>query len=263
MPQSEPARRSIVIKTLIGGLIACLVAGVASSQKPKGPAGSTWPEAEFHMARMQYETTGGGGSRGFFEPWWAIDYPLAEANFLPALERVTRLSVAEDSRHLTLTDPRLFDYPWLFAQQVARGQWQPSDEDLENLREYLLRGGFLVFDDFHGSYEWDVFQSIMRRLFPNRPIVDIPESDPLLHVMYDLDKRTQIPGERHLRWQRMEGPPHWRGIYDDAGNLMVAINHNIDMGDAWEHADDAFYPLPMTATAYRFGVNYVIYAMTH
>ncbi len=82
-------------------------------------------------------------------------------------------------------------------------------------------------------------------------------------ILFDLDERTQIPGERHLGYQRMEGPPHWRGIYDDDGRLMVAINHNIDMGDAWEHADDPHYPAAMTSTAYRFGVNYVIYAMTH
>jgi hypothetical protein len=91
-----------------------------------------------------------------------------------------------------------------------------------------------------------------------------------MNVFFDLGDRTQIPGERHLRRGRngetvaaMEGPAHWRGIYDDKGRLMIAINFNIDMGDAWEHADDPFYPVPMTALAYRLGVNYVIYAMTH
>ena len=94
-------------------------------------------------------------------------------------------------------------------------------------------------------------------------VINIPDSDPLLNILFSLDKRTQIPGERHLYWQRMQGPSHWRGIYDDHGRLIVAMNHNSDMGDAWEHADDPRYPAPMTATAYRFGVNYVIYAMTH
>jgi len=196
-------------------------------------------------------------------PWWAIDYPEAEVNFLPALERSTRLSVASDSRFLRLTDERIFDFPWLFAQQVGRGDWQPTELEAANLKEYLLRGGFLVVDDFHGDYEWRLFESAILRVLPGRRIVEIPDDDAVLHVLYDLDKSTQIPGERHLRWRRMEGPPHWRGIYDDHGRLMVAINHNIDMGDAWEHADDPYYPLPMTAVAYRFGINYVIYAMTH
>ncbi len=246
---------------------AFLVAGIASSQSRMPEAAGDAPEAEFHMARMVYSTRGGGGSRGWRMPWWAIDYPEAEINFLPALERFTRLSVAEDSRHLELTDDRLFDYPWLFVQQVGQGYWTPTEAEAARLREYLLRGGFLVVDDFHSEWEWPIFESAIRRVLPDRPIVDIPEGDPLLEIIFPLDKRTQIPGRRHLRGlgmtPQMEGPPRWRGIYDDDGRLLVAINFNIDMGDAWEHANDPYYPLEMTALAYRFGVNYVIYAMTH
>jgi hypothetical protein len=151
----------------------------------------------------------------------------------------------------------------LFLQQPGQGNWFPQGEELTRLREYLERGGFLVVDDFHGEGEWAAFRDAIGTVLPGRPIVDIPDGDALHGILFSLDKRTQIPGERHLGWQQMEGPPHWRGIYDDKGRLMVAMNHNIDMGDAWEHADDAHYPAPMTATAYRFGVNYVIYAMTH
>ena len=255
-------------KTLILALMACLLAGVASAQFFRGgrespePGGAP-PEAEFHMARLAYATRGGcAGSRGFCNPWWAIDYPLAEAHFLPAVERMTNIEVAPDSRHMTVDDEYLFDYPWMFLQQPGRGYWMPEGEDLERLREYLARGGFLVLDDFHGEGEWQEVREAMATLLPGRPIVDIPEGDPLYHILFDLDKRTQIPGERHL-YSGMEGPPHWRGIYDDRGRLMVALNHNSDMGDAWEHADDPRYPAPMTGTAYRFGVNYVIYAMTH
>jgi hypothetical protein len=107
-------------------------------------------------------------------------------------------------------------------------------------------------------------------VFPDRGIVEIPETDPLMHIFYDLDEKTAIPGERHLRRgpggqivAYMQGQPHWRAIYDDHQRIMVAINFNIDMGDSWEHADDAYYPLPMTALGYKFGVNYIIYAMTH
>ncbi len=252
---------------LVLGMLAAMAAGLASAQSflrsaPAVADVSEPPEAEFHMARLVYEASGCAGSRGWCQPLWAVDYPLAEQHFLPALARMTRLDVAADSRHVPL-DERIFDYPWLFAQQVARGRWRPSDVELERLREYLLRGGFLVFDDFHGDGEWRYFESIMRRILPGRPIVDIPDDDMLMNILFSLDRRTQIPGQRHLGWQAMAGPPHWRGIYDDEGRLMVAINHNIDMGDAWEHADDPYYPAPMTATAYRFGVNYVIYAMTH
>jgi Domain of unknown function (DUF4159) len=251
-------------KSLILALAACLLGGLASAQfrrEAPDPGGAP-PEAEFHMARLAYYARGCAGSRGWCNPWWAIDYPYAEAHFLPAVERMTRIEVAPDSRHFTIDDEYLFDYPWLFVQQPGRGDWLPQGENLERLREYLARGGFLVLDDFHGEWEWRAVADAMAVLLPGRPIVDIPDEDMLHRILFDLDNRTQIPGERHL-WGGMEGAPHWRGIYDDKGRLIVAMNHNSDMGDAWEHADDAHYPAPMTSTAYRFGVNYVIYAMTH
>jgi hypothetical protein len=253
-------------KALAFGLLVFSIGGLASAQFRRQPPAVEpvgLPEAEFHMARLAYNARGCAGSRGWCNPWWAIDYPLAEAHFLPAVERLTRIEAAQDSRHVTLADDGLFDYPWLFLQQPAQGAWHPNADEAVRLREYLLRGGFLVVDDFHGEYEWAEFAGAMREIFPDRPIVEIPEDDMLISVLFDLDKRTQIPGERHLRYLQMAGPPHWRGIYDDAGRLMVAINFNIDMGDAWEHADDPGYPAPMTTLAYRFGVNYVIYAMTH
>jgi hypothetical protein len=254
----------MIAKAVSVGLLASLAAGIAVSQTWLGGTAATQlPEAEFHMARLAYNTRGCAGSRGYCNSWWAIDYPLAEAHFLPALQRMTRISAADDSRHVQALDDAIFDYPWLFAQQVGQGNWHPSVEEAARLREYLLRGGFLVVDDFHGRGEWVVFQRAMEGVFPDRPIVDIREDDMLMDILFDLDQKTQIPGERHLGYQRMQGPATWRGIYDDRGRLMVAINFNIDMGDAWEHADDPYYPAPMTALAYRFGVNYVIYAMTH
>jgi len=265
-------RRKTVFRVAAAGGLLCLLAALANSQtgKRSGPGDGEWPEAEFHMARLIYRTFGGGGSRGFYNRWWAIDYPMAEIHFLPALRRLTNLLVAEDSRHLEATDDRLFDYPFLFAQQVGQGNWSPTEPEAERLREYLLRGGFLLVDDFHGEYDWYVFQSAIQRVLPGRKIVEIPDDDQIMHTFFDLSDRTQIPGQRHLRRRRgggigarMAGPPHWRGIYDDHGRLMVAINYNIDLGDAWEHADDPFYPVHMTGLAYRLGVNYVIYAMTH
>jgi hypothetical protein len=245
---------------------ACLIAGLASAQfwarEHAVTVDSGPPEAEFHMGRLAYAAAGCAGSKGTCNPWWAIDYPDAEAHFLPAVARMTRIDVAADSRHLVLSDEHLFDYPWLFLQQPGQGRWHPVGQDLANLREYLLRGGFLVVDDFHGEGEWQEFAEAITDVLPGHAIVDVPEEDPLMHILFDLDRRTQIPGERHL-YRGTQGPPHWRGMYDDKGRLMVAMNHNIDMGDAWEHADDPRYPTAMTATAYRFGVNYVIYAMTH
>jgi len=196
------------------------------------------------------------------------DWPAAEIHFTQGLRRLTLIDVGE-GRHVPLTDDRIFDYPWVYATQV--GFWDLRDTETARLREYLLRGGFLVVDDFHGPQDWAVFRDSMQRVFPDQPIVDIDEADPLLHVLYDIDQRTQIPGLRHLRIGPggatvvvpQATPPLWRGIYDDKGRLLVAINFNMDIGDAWEHADMPEYPEPMTALAYRFGINYIIYSMTH
>jgi hypothetical protein len=127
-----------------------------------------------------------------------------------------------------------------------------------------------MVDDFHGTGDWIIVERALKKVLPDHAIVEIPEDDQLMNVFFDLDKSTQIPGDRHVfrcgggpGGVQMEGPATWLGIYDDVGRLMVAINYNMDMGDAWEHADDPCYPGPMTALSYSFGVNYVIYAMTH
>ena len=124
-------------------------------------------------------------------------------------------------------------------------------------------------DDFHGPNDWRVFESTMQRALPDHTIVDL-EEDPSLEIMFELDQRTQIPGRRHLRSTRAGidarmpfTPPRWRGIRDSEGRVIVAINFNMDMGDAWEHADDPYYPVPMTSFAYRVGINYLTYALTH
>ena len=133
----------------------------------------------------------------------------------------------------------------------------------------MLRGGFLLIDDLHAENDWYILQNALNTVFPDRDIVEIPDSDPIMHSFFDLDRGIQVPGERHLRGYganttaQMEGPQHWRGVYDDKGHLMVAINFNMDMGDSWEHADDPSYPVAMTAQGYKLGVNYVLYSMTH
>ena len=142
-----------------------------------------------------------------------------------------------------------------------------TEPEAERLRDYLLRGGFLMVDDFHGTPEWAGFEQGMRRIFPDRPIVEIPLTDPIFHLLYDLDNSVQIPGMaavvRGVTYERDGTTPHWRGIYDDSGRLMVIINFNMDLGDAWENADIPDYALKYTARAYKFAINYMLYAMTH
>ncbi len=249
--------------------LVALAAGMAASQtfsagSGAGP-GQVTEKVEFQLGRVIYRTIGGGGSRGFMNPWWAIDYPEAEAHFLPALARLTRIETAKDSRHLRLTDPELFNFPFLFLQQPGRGRWNPDKNEARQLHEFLARGGFLLVDDFHGDYEWEAFREAMRSVAPEGEIVEIEPEDSLKHVLYNLEKPVQIPGKRHVYGGRvsMNGDPHYRGIYNDRGKLFAGFNFNMDMGDGWEHADDPEYPAEMTGQAYRLGVNYVVYAMTH
>ncbi len=223
---------------------------------------SDLPTSEFHFVRMYYQDRGPVRWRGGS---WTVDYPEAEYHFTMGVRRLTRLDIGSQSRMLRLTDDRIFDYPWLYAVEV--GRWDLTDEEAARLREYLDRGGFLMVDDFHGTYQWQGFIESMQRVFPDRPIVEIAERDEVFHVLYDLDQRIQIPGiaalMRGVTYEQDGYTPHWRGVYDDDGRLMVAINFNMDLGDAWEHADNPAYPEPMTTLAYRFAVNYVIYAMSH
>jgi hypothetical protein len=222
---------------------------------------------EFHFIRIEYVDLP-GARRGWGRGWWRQDWPAAEIHFAQGVQRLTRIDIGE-GLHLPLTDDRIFDFPWAYATQV--GYWDLSDGETARLREYLLRGGFLMVDDFYGPQDWAVFQETMQRVFPDRPILDLDEGDPVLHVLYDIDQRTQIPGLRHLGIGRGGAtfvqadlpPPIWRGVFDDKGRLLVAVNFNMDIGDAWEHADMPEYPEPMTALAYRFGINYIIYSMTH
>ena len=190
------------------------------------------PEAEFHMARLVYAS--GQGQRAW-RPWWAIDYPEAEIHLTRGLSRLTGLDVADDSRHLQLTDDEIFDYPWLFAQQA--GRWHLGSAEVVKLREYVGRGGFLVVDDFHGERDWRVMSDALQRAFPDWPIRPLPDDHALMNVLYDLDQDTQIPGRRHLYRAtngeieaQLYGPAEWHGIHDEEGRLVVAINYNMDMG---------------------------------
>jgi hypothetical protein len=258
-------------------LLALGVLGLAQRRRtqPSEAPGAIGPNAEFYFIRVQYSDLAGGGrgfgrggGGGFGRGWWMQDWPRSEQHFTEGVKRLTRIDVGE-ARTAPLTDDHIFEYPWAYATQV--GYWDLTDAEAARLREYTLRGGFLVVDDFWGVSEWEVFRESMERTFPGRAIVEIGTSDPMMHVLYDIGEVVQIPGLRHLRYgaggaivTQLEGtPPHWRAIYDDKGRMVVAINYNMDIGDAWEEADVPEYPAESTGLAYRFAINSIIYSMTH
>lgn len=193
------------------------------------------------------------------------DWPDSDMHFINGVKRLTAVSIEDTSRAIRLTAEQLFDRPWIYALEV--GTWLLSEEETDNLREYLLRGGFLVVDDFHGSVQWSGFMRSMRLVFPDRQIVDVAGHDAIMKLHFDVDQVKPIPGIMALRygvtWEHDGYTPTRRGIYDDDGRLMVIINFNVDLGDAWELADEAWYPEEYTARAYQFGINFVLYSMTH
>jgi hypothetical protein len=227
--------------------------------------------AEWAFARLMFPPGPLNGYAGRDLEWhtgvslWSQDFPRADRHFTLAVRRLTRVDARSVEQVVNLDEGDEFDWPWLYAVQV--GEWGLTDRQGQALREYVLRGGFFFADDFHGENEWHEFESRMKRAFPDRQIRDIPDDDAFFHAVYDLDDRYQVPGRAHLGLGYKNGPTgqgaHWRGIYDDRGRLMVAITYNSDIGDAWEYADDAWYPARFADLAIRLGVNSIVYSMTH
>jgi hypothetical protein len=228
---------------------------------------------EFAWSRLQYTPLGGsfggfGGYRGYggFASW-SRDYPKADITFLAALRRLTRIDARSYQQVVSLDTDAIFNFPFVYAVQVQ--SWTFSDQQASRLRDYLLKGGFLMVDDFHGTADWESFLRGMRMVLPadKYPIFDLADGDEIFHVLYDIGQRFQVPGEQYVntgRTYEKDGyVPKWRAIRDEKGRIIVAICHNMHLGDAWEWADDASYPEPFASMAFRVGIDYVMYSMTH
>jgi hypothetical protein len=227
---------------------------------------------ELVVGRLMYP----GGRFGFFGgDWrqggtsWTDDYPRGDRTLVRMIRRYTRTDVRAVEQPVNLDDGNDVDY-WPFLIVGLAQAWQLTDSQAANLREYLLRGGFLFCDSFFGSRDWIVFEESLRRVFPDRPVIDLTDDEPVFHTVFDLPHMTdvQIPNMNSLM---RGGPgylgdgrvPHWRGIFDDDGRLMVLIAHNNDVADGWQWADDVRYPAEEANLSLRLGVNVVMYAMTH
>lgn len=214
---------------------------------------------QFHFVRIRYNgylSDWGGGRWGQVPPW-AHDYPRAEKNLLKILMETTSIQTTPESfLILDLDDPAIMNYPLLYVSEP--GYWNATDREVENLREYLLRGGFVIFDDFRDQRgEWQNFTSAMKRVFPERSFQELTVEHPIFHCFYDIDSLEMVPP------YEVPGRPTFYGLYDENGRLQAIANFNNDIGDYWEWSDQSFVPIQLSNEAYKFGINYVIYALTH
>ncbi len=226
-------------------------------REEKGPG-------EFTFVRTIYGADYGGRRRGS----WAIDFPEADYHFIIGVRdwAGTNLDIADEPRQLGILDEKLFEYPLIYF--VEPGNLELSDEEALRLREYVSRGGFLFLDDFWGEYEWENVREQMKKVFPEYEIKDLPRDHTLFHCYFDIDEVVQVPGigswmRRGVTHEKGGIVPHYMGIEDKSGQVVVFIARNCDLGDAWEWIDDPGYPLKYGLAAYKVGINVIIYAMTH
>ena len=226
-------------------------------------AGLQW---RFVRIKYHYHTQGTVIPQDFYGEPWYIDAPAAEQNLSRRIKTATAIQV-EDPIVLTLDNPRLFQYPWIYF--VEPGNLKLSDSDVPILREFLLRGGTATFDDFHGPFEWSTLEQTLKRVFPERPIIELEPPHPIFDAFYHVTAYPQIAGLGSFfagrTWEKGGFVPHLRAILDDTGRPMVLINWNTDMGDGWEWSNAEDYPgyIKFTAEAYRMGINEIIYSLTH
>ncbi len=300
-------RVKIVLLCLIAAVFGLCAVDTVEGQRGRGRgygrgyyldenlvARNIFPGNVFTFCRIAYSSGGYGGYGGGYGGryggrWgggWRTDYPASDLNFSLRLSELTTIEVNRDGHGeivhavVKLTDDELFDYPFIYMLEVGALEFSEAEQD--RLRAYLLRGGFLMVDDFWGDAAWDNWEYEIGQVFPpdKYPIKDIPLDHPLFNIVFKLKEVPQVPAVgRYDQWaatgSAYEGQPttdpspHCRGIWDvregKEDRLMMVIMHNTDLGDGWEREgeDERYFHEFSAKRAYPMGINIVVYAMTH
>ncbi len=238
---------------------------------------------DFIWMRGQY-TNHAGGRRGYGMRrrdggggWWDTDYPDSDENFLRGVNRYTNVDTnPRNHAYIELTDPKLYENIFLYMnwKRVPIGSSLSgpnfSPEEVEALREFMFRGGFVMVDDFWGQPHLDDMFAEMGKLFPEREIVKLDTSHEIFHIFFDIDEVAQVPGRMvtwdfggYMRLDDPSYPPEVYAVLDDDGRVMMVANYNTDLGDGWEHTFYQGYPTKYTNEAYKIGINFLIYAFSH
>jgi len=270
-------RHHVVVPLLLAFLLLPFLMPVVGQQQldpfqgdpfPRHPRAFTdgdWP-GEYTFARIVYDSPHSPYNR-WFGGAWRVDFPEADYNFMMGIREWAGSNLHLSGRPVQIrpTDERLFDYP--FAYIVEPGHMELSDEDAAALREYLMRGGFLMLDDFHGEIEWQRAQGEIKKILPEYEIKDLPLTHPIFHSYFDLDGVVQVPGVAALvqgvTYEKGGVTPHYMGVENKNGRLMIFLTRNCDLGDAWEWINDSRYPAQYGMVAYKVGMNVITYAMSH
>lgn len=225
----------------------------------------------FTFVRIQYDSAGGRGG-GF--GGWSNDYPDCDWNFSFRLQQLTTLQVEPNAKTLRLDDPKIFDYPFLFMTNM--GGMSLSEDERHGLRSYLLRGGFLMADDFWAAAEWEHIRYAMGQVFPDRQPRELTIDHEIFHTVYNFQTLPQVPSirawQRGLDYEDWHGEftggdtsPHFWGYFDDENRLMALFCHNNDVADGWEREGEniEYFEKYSHRVSYPFGINIITYAMTH
>lgn len=248
---------------------ATVAASVASASPSASPSPSSVQEnvsynGKFIFARLRYDLgmMGGFGRRGNGAPW-AHDYPYAEHNLMQILSNVSGVEPGSESGNIIdIGDPELHKYP--IAYMSEPGFWNMGDKEVENLRAYVLKGGFLIFDDFPGRNEredaWPNFAEQMKRILPELQPQVLDATHPVFHSFFDIESLENLFGS-------YRGIPVFIGYFEDndpSKRLVVIANYQNDLGENWEYEGRGFSVIPEASNeAFKFGINYILYGLTH
>jgi hypothetical protein len=220
-------------------------------------------DGRFTFVRVKYTTAPGGYWYGNW-PSWAHGYPISEQNLMNIMNSVSLLGAHVDEINtLTLDDPELYKYP--VAYLIEPGWWQMTDSEATALRDYIQKGGFVIVDDFkptgyRGCDCWEHFEANMRRVLPGAAFVEMSASHAIFHSFFEIRSLDVVPQAYNA------GPPIFRGIFEDndqSKRLQMIVNYNTDISQFWEWSSVGLRPIDQTNEAYKLGVNYLVYGMTH
>ena len=267
----RPSRRATVVAA--GVLFVILLGGAVFAQfRFFGGGGGRDPnvrnvpyDGRFTFARLKYTTAPGGyWYQGL--PSWAHGWPLSEENLVKIMNEVSYLGARDDGFNVfALDDPEVFRYPLTYITEA--GWWTMTDEEGAAFRTYLMKGGLVIFDDFKvaGDFNssgggWEVFEDNVRRMLPGARFFDLKPSDQIFHCFFEIETLGNFPQAYNA------GPPVFRGVYldnDPSKRLLMIVNYNTDISQYWEWSGRGLRPFDDTNEAYKLGVNYLIYALTH